>query len=80
MRLPLAPILASLFSGAPAAEGRHEEPHTYRTHAFIFSWSSTSAAYGSRARRYKQQSRQKMVACGGHLVPSLLPSCTIIIG
>ena len=22
------------FSGAPAAEGRHAEPHTYRTHSF----------------------------------------------
>ena len=28
------------------------EPHTYRTHAFIFSWSLSSAAYGSRARTY----------------------------
>ena len=41
----------SHFSGAPAF-GRHAEPHTYRTHALIFSWSSSSAAYGSRASTY----------------------------
>ena len=39
------PWSETIFSGAPAAEGRHAEPHSYRTHAFIFSWSSTSAAY-----------------------------------
>ena len=47
------------YSGAPAAEGRHAEPYTYRTHAFIFSWSSTAAAYGSRARTYKRRTRRK---------------------
>ena len=41
-----------IFSGAPAAEGRHAEPHTYRTHAFIFVWSSSSAVNGSQARTY----------------------------
>ena len=39
-------------SGAPAAEGRHAEPHTYRTFALIFVWSSLSAVNGSRARTY----------------------------
>ena len=67
-------------SGAPAVEGRHVKPHTYRTHAFIFLWSSTSAAYGLQARAYKRRSRQKMAAYGGHLAPSLLPPSTIIIG
>ena len=72
-------FVQGVHSGAPAAEGRHAEPHTYRTHAFIFSWSSTSAAYGSRVRTYKRRSRRKMAAYGGHLAPSLLPPCTIII-
>ena len=42
-------IVPHFYSGGPVAEGRHEEPHTDRTHAFIFSWSSLSAAYGLRA-------------------------------
>ena len=40
------------YSGAPAAKGCHAEPHTYRTRAFIFSWSSLSVAYGSQAPTY----------------------------
>ena len=35
-----------------AVEGRHAEPHTYRTCAFIFVWSSPSAVNGSRVRTY----------------------------
>ena len=52
--------MPTFFSRAPAAKGRHAEPHTYRTHAFIFSCSPTSAAYGSLARTYKWRSPRKM--------------------
>ena len=41
-----------VYSGAPAVEGRHAEPHTYRTYAFNFVWSFSSAVEGSRARTY----------------------------
>ena len=39
-------------SGAPAAKGRHAEPYTFRTYAFIFVWSFSSAVNGLRARTY----------------------------
>ena len=39
-------------SRAPAAKGRHAEPHTYSTHAFIFVWSSLPAVNGSQAHTY----------------------------
>ena len=37
--------LNHLHSEAPTAEGRYAEPHTYRSHAFLSSWSSRSAAW-----------------------------------
>ena len=40
------------FSRALAAEGRHAKPNSYRTHPFIFVWSSLSALNGSRVRTY----------------------------
>ena len=40
------------YSGAPAAKGRHAEPHTYRAYAFIFIWSSSLAVNGLRAHTY----------------------------
>ena len=40
-------------SGVLVAKGRHMKPNTYRTHAFIFSWSSSSAAYGLWVRTNK---------------------------
>ena len=42
--------LYQLYSGAPAAEGHHAESHTYRARAFLFVWSSSSAANDSRSR------------------------------
>ena len=45
--------MTTICSRAQAAEGPQAEPHTYRTHTFIFSWSSTSAAYGTRIRRIR---------------------------
>ena len=35
------------------------EPHTYRTRAFIFVWSSFSAVNGSRARTYVRRRRRR---------------------
>ena len=49
-------------NGAPAAEGCHAEPHTYRTHAFIFVWSPLSVENGSQARTYDDDD----VAHGAH--------------
>ena len=59
------------YSGAPAAEGRHAEPHTYRTHIFIFAWSSSSAVNGSRALRTTTTSH--------NMVPTLVNLCIAYI-
>ena len=45
-------VIVVVHSGAPVAEGRHGEPHSCRTRAFIFVWSSLSAVNGLRARTY----------------------------
>ena len=37
---------------------RHAEPHTYRTHAYNFVWSSSSVVNSSRARTYAQRKRR----------------------
>ena len=44
------------FSGPPTAKGHHAEPHTYRTHAFIFVWSAVNV---SRARTYARRRRPR---------------------
>ena len=46
-------LIVSIFQGLlVVAEGRHAKLHEYRTHAFVFSWSLWSAAYGSRAHTH----------------------------
>ena len=45
-------------SGAPITKGHHAEPHTYRTHAFIFVWSSSSAVNSSQVRTYVRRRRR----------------------
>ena len=52
-------------SGAPAAEAMRSPIPQYRTHALIFLWSSTSAAYGSRAPTYaRRRSRTRWCQIG----------------
>ena len=48
----------TIVSGVPAAQGRHAEPHTYKTHAFIFVWSSSSVVNISRARTNARRKRR----------------------
>ena len=58
-------------SGAPAAEGRHVEPNSYRTRAFIFVWSSLSAVNGSQARTYDDDDVAQHGAHTGQLMHCL---------
>ena len=47
-------------------EDRHSEPHTCRTRAFIFSWSSSTAAYGSRVPTYRDSDDDDVAQHGAH--------------
>ena len=66
------------YSAALVAEGRHAEPHNYRTNALIFLWSSSSAAYSLRAPMYVWWGSCTRWCPSGQLMHAAWPTALIL--